>query len=110
MFERRSSRFAIEALVLIALAVSVAVVHLNRLVIAVVMFLGWMIVSLLERAFLHSEPHYGAGLPPRYYQPEVRLPPPVIVAEAGPPELPRLAPQPVFELHLPSSQCPPSSP
>jgi hypothetical protein len=88
MFERRSSRFAIEALVLIALAVSVAVAHLNRLLIAGVMLLGWMIVSLLEWASLHSEPRYGAGLPPRYYQPEVPLPPPVIVAEAGPPELP----------------------
>jgi hypothetical protein len=97
MFERRSSRFAVVALVLVALAVSVAVAHLNRLVIAGVMLLGWVIVSLLEWASLHSEPHYGAGLPPRYYQPEVRLPPPVIVAEAVRRRLPALAPEPVFE-------------
>src|SRR5579862_2118949 len=97
MFERRSSRFAVEALVLVALAVSVAIAHLNGLVIAGVMLLGWVIVSLAEWASLHGEPHYGAGLPPRYYEPEGRLPRRVILAEAVPALVPALAPEPVFE-------------
>jgi len=98
MFERRSSRFAVEVLVLVVLAVSVAFAHLNRLVIAGVMLLGWVIVSLLEWVALRTEPHFDAGLPARYYEPEVRLPPPVIVAEAvmRPPS-PASATEPAFE-------------
>ena len=83
MFERRSSRFTVEVIILVALAVSVSVAHLNRLVIAGVMLAGWLIVSLLEWATLRGEAHYGSGLPPRYYQPEVRLPPPLTLSESG---------------------------
>jgi hypothetical protein len=83
MLERRSSRFAIEVLVLVALAVSVAVAHVNRVLIGGVMLAGWLIVSLLEWASLRSEPHFGAGMPPRYYQPQVRLPPPRPSAESS---------------------------
>ena len=74
MVERRSSRLAIEVLVLIALAVSVAVAHLSRLAVGGVMLLGWVIVTLLERASLRGEAHFGSGLPPRYYDPQIRLP------------------------------------
>jgi hypothetical protein len=97
MFQRRSSRFALEVLVLVALAVSVAVAQLSPLVIGGVMLVGWVVVSLLEWASLQGEPHYGAGLPPRYYQPEVRLPTPVIVAEVVHARLRASAPEPVIE-------------
>jgi hypothetical protein len=100
MFERRSSRFAVEVLILVALAVSVTVAHLNRLVIAGVMLLGWLIVSALEWASLRGEAHYGAGLPPRYYQPQVRLPPPLVLADSvmrAPVEAPIQVPSPSYE-------------
>src|SRR5439155_23310248 len=44
-------------------------------VIAGVMLLGWVIAALLEWAAWRGEPHYGSGLPPRYYVPQVSLPP-----------------------------------
>ncbi len=40
------------------------------------MFLGWVIVASLEWAAWRGEPHYGSGLPPRYYVPRLNLPPP----------------------------------
>ena len=40
------------------------------------MFLGWVIVAALEWAAWRGEPHYGSGLPPRYYVPRLNLPPP----------------------------------
>jgi hypothetical protein len=82
MFGRRTPRFAVEVLVLVALAVSLTLAQLNRLAIAGVMLLGWLICSLLEWASLRGEAHYGAGLPPRYYVPQVRLPPPLTTAES----------------------------
>src|SRR5579862_9252111 len=91
MFERRSSRFAIEVLVLVALAVSVAVAHLNRALIGGVMLAGWLIVSLLEWASLRGEAHYGSGMPPRYYQPQVRLPPPRPISESQVRHAPQVA-------------------
>ena len=39
------------------------------------MLLGWLIVAILEWAAWRGEPHYGSGLPPRYYVPDVNLPP-----------------------------------
>ncbi len=39
------------------------------------MLLGWLIVAVLEWAAWRGEPHYGSGLPPRYYVPSVNLPP-----------------------------------
>jgi hypothetical protein len=74
MFERRGSRFAIEVLVLIALAVSATIAQLNTLAIVGVMLLGWLVVSVLEWASLGNEAHYASGLPPRYYVPELVLP------------------------------------
>jgi hypothetical protein len=39
------------------------------------MLLGWIIVAALEWAAWRGEPHFGSGLPPRYYVPSVNLPP-----------------------------------
>ena len=55
------------------------------------MLLGWLIVAALEWAAWRDEPHYGSGLPPRYYVPTVNLPParPLEQVPAGYPEAQR---------------------
>jgi hypothetical protein len=75
MTERRGSRFLIEVLFLIALAGALTLAHLSAVQIAGIMLLGWIIVAALEWAAWRGEPHYGSGLPPRYYVPSVNLPP-----------------------------------
>lgn len=76
MPDRRGSRFILEVLFLLALAVGLTLAELSPLQIAGVMLVGWVIVAALEWAAWRSEPHYGSGLPPRYYVPRVNLPPP----------------------------------
>jgi hypothetical protein len=76
MADRRGSRFVAEALFLVALAVALALAHLDALEIAGGMLLGWIVVAALEWAAWRAEPHFGSGLPPRYYVPAVQLPPP----------------------------------
>ena len=39
------------------------------------MLLGWVLVATLEWAAWRGRPHYGSGLPPRYYVPRLNLPP-----------------------------------
>jgi hypothetical protein len=39
------------------------------------MLLGWLLSTLFEWASLRGEPHYGRGLPPRYFVPRISLPP-----------------------------------
>src|SRR5215212_10511661 len=75
MADSRASRFAFEVLFLVALAVAVVLADLRPLLIAAVMLVGWVIVALLEWAAWRDEPHYASGLPPRYYVPQVSLPP-----------------------------------
>ena len=75
MPDRRGSRFVLEVLFLLALAVALTLSRLSPLEIAGVMLLGWVIVALFEWAAWRNEPHYGSGLPPRYYVPQVSLPP-----------------------------------
>src|SRR5215212_4584791 len=75
MPDSRASRFAFEVLFLVALAVAVVLADLEPLLIAGVMLVGWVIVALLEWAAWRDEPHYASGLPPRYYVPQVSLPP-----------------------------------
>ena len=75
MPDSRGSRFLLEVLFLVGLAVALTLANLTPLEIAGVMALGWVIVALLEWAAWRDEPHYGAGLPPRYYVPQVSLPP-----------------------------------
>jgi hypothetical protein len=74
--DRRGSRFLLEVLFLLALAVGLTLADLAPLEIAGVMLVGWVIVAALEWAAWRGEPHYGSGLPPRYYVPRLNLPPP----------------------------------
>jgi hypothetical protein len=76
MPERRGSRFVVEALFLAALTVALALAHLDALEIVGAMALGWLVVAAIEWTSWRGEPHYGSGLPPRYYLPRVDLPPP----------------------------------
>jgi len=89
--DRRGSRFLLEVLFLLALAVGLTLADLSPLEIAGVMLVGWVIVAALEWAAWRSEPHYGSGLPPRYYVPRVSLPPaqPLEQVAAGYPEAAR---------------------
>jgi hypothetical protein len=84
----RGSRFLVEVLFLVGLAVALTLANLTPIEIAGVMALGWVIVALLEWAAWREEPHYGSGLPPRYYVPQVNLPPaqPLEQVAAGYPE------------------------
>ena len=75
MSDRRGSRFVLEVLFLLALAVALTLTNLTPLEIAGVMLVGWVVVALFEWAAWRDEPHYGSGLPPRYYVPQVNLPP-----------------------------------
>jgi hypothetical protein len=91
MADRRGSRFVLEALFLVGLAVALTLAKLDPLEIAGVMLLGWLIVAILEWAAWRGEPHYGSGLPPRYYVPNVNLPPaqPLEQVRVGYPEAQR---------------------
>jgi hypothetical protein len=74
--ERRALRFVVEALFLASLAAALVVADVRPLLIAGVMLAGWLVVALYEWAATRELPHYGRGLPPRYYVPQVSLPPP----------------------------------
>src|SRR3954468_20581170 len=88
MSDRRGSRFVLEVLFLLALAVALTLTNLSPLEIAAVMLVGWVVVALFEWAAWRDEPHYGSGLPPRYYVPQVNLPPaqPLAQVASGYPE------------------------
>lgn len=75
MTDRRGPRFLLEVVFLVALAAALTFAKLDALEIAGMMLLGWLIVAALEWAAWRGEPHYGSGLPPRYYVPSVNLPP-----------------------------------
>src|SRR4051794_12054053 len=91
MPDHRGSRFALEVLFLLALAVGLTLADLQPLEIGGIMLLGWLIVAALEWAAWRNEPHYGSGLPPRYYVPTINLPParPLEQVPAGYPEAQR---------------------
>lgn len=91
MPDHRGSRFALEVLFLVALAVGLTIASVRPLLIAGVMLLGWLLVALFEWAAWRDEPHYGSGLPPRYYVPTLNLPPaqPLEQVAAGYPEAQR---------------------
>jgi hypothetical protein len=72
----RLVRFGVEVAFLVALAAALVLAEAEPLVIAGGMLAGWALVALFEWAGLRGRPHYGAGLPPRYYVPQVSLPPP----------------------------------
>src|SRR4051794_34177490 len=88
MTDRRGSRFVLEVLFLLALTVALTLANLRPLEIAGIMLIGWVIVALLGWVAWREEPHYGSGLPPRYYVPQVNLPPAQVLepVSAGYPE------------------------
>ena len=94
MTDRRGSRFVLEVLFLLALTVALTFANLRPLEIAGIMLIGWAIVAVLEWVAWRDEPHYGSGLPPRYYVPQVSLPPaqPLESVSGGYPEAPDEAP------------------
>ena len=75
MTDRRGSRFVLEVLFLLALTVALTLANLSPPEIAGIMLVGWVIVAVLEWVAWRDEPHFGSGLPPRYYVPQVNLPP-----------------------------------
>jgi hypothetical protein len=83
MPERRGSRFVVEALFLGALTVALGLARLDAIEIVGAMALGWLLVAALEWAAWRREPHFGRGLPPRYYLPAVNLPPPHPLEQVG---------------------------
>jgi hypothetical protein len=91
MADRRGSRFLLEVLFLLALAVALTLAKLAPLEIGGIMLLGWVIAAALEWAAWRNEPHYGSGLPPRYYVPRMNLPPaqPLEQVSTGYPEAQR---------------------
>ena len=54
------------------------------------MAVAWVVVALLEWTAWLDEPHYGRGLPPRYYVPHVALPPAGRAVRQGEPAYPIL--------------------
>ncbi len=76
MARRRVWRFAVEAAFLAAVAALVTVADLHPVAVIALMALAWVVVALFEWAAWLDEPHYGRGLPPRFYVPQVALPPP----------------------------------
>ncbi|HWE82095.1 MAG TPA: hypothetical protein VG265_10620 [Gaiellaceae bacterium] len=84
MQRRRIGRFLVEALFLAGAAAAVTVANLQPVAVIALMALAWVVVALLEWISWLDEPHYGRGLPPRYYVPQVALPPPRAVEQPGP--------------------------
>lgn len=72
---RRGFRFALEGLYLVALAAALAFTTLSAAAIVGVMLVGWALVVSVEWAAAAAQPHYGAGLPPRWRVPALALPP-----------------------------------
>ena len=75
MADRRGLRFLLEALFLAGLAAALAVARLRSGEIVGAMAAGWVLVAVLEWSAWRGRPHYGSGLPPRYYVPRLNLPP-----------------------------------
>jgi hypothetical protein len=75
VLDRQGSRFVLEVLFLAALATGLALAKLSPLEIIGVMALGWAVVAIIEWVAWRGEPHFGSGLPPRYYVPRTSLPP-----------------------------------
>jgi hypothetical protein len=84
MTDRRGSRFVLEVLFLLALTAALTLANLRPLEIAGIMLIGWVIVAVLEWVAWRDEPHYGSGLPPRYYVPQVNLPPAQVLEPVTP--------------------------
>ncbi len=66
----------LEVAFLAALAALAAVARLRPDAVVGVMVFGWVVVALAEWSSWLDRPHFGRGLPPRFYVPQVSLPPP----------------------------------
>jgi hypothetical protein len=75
MQTRRGLRFALEAAYLAALAAALAFSSLATGPIVAVMLAGWVLVAAAEWLATRREPHFAAGLPPRWAVPAFALPP-----------------------------------
>jgi hypothetical protein len=91
-------RFLLEVLFLAGVAAALTYADLRPAAIIGLMAAAWAVVALLEWTAWLDEPHYGRGLPPRYYVPHVALPPPVGVDQDEPayPVLPPAEDEPTF--------------
>jgi hypothetical protein len=90
-------RFLFEVLFLAGVAAALTYAELRPAAIIGVEAVAWAVVALLEWTAWLDEPHYGRGLPPRYYVPHVALPPPVAVDQVEPyPVLPPVEDEPTF--------------
>jgi hypothetical protein len=76
MLLRRAPRLMLEVAFLAALAAALSFADVRAYAIVAVMAAGWVIAAVFEWGALRSRPHYGSGLPPRWYLPRVELPPP----------------------------------
>ena len=81
----RALRFVLEVALLVGLAVPLGLAGVRPAAIVAVMALAWLIVVLVEWVAWHDVPHYGSGLPPRYYLPPSPLPPPRPIEQSRPP-------------------------
>jgi len=76
MAERHAPRLIVEIAFLAALAAGLTFADVRTSVVVAVMAIGWVTVAVFEWGALRARPHYGSGLPPRWYMPPLRLPPP----------------------------------
>jgi hypothetical protein len=83
MPRRSIRRFALEVLFLAGVAAAATIAELRPAGVIVLLALAWAVVALLEWTVWLDEPHYGRGLPPRYYVPNTALPPPRAVVQGG---------------------------
>jgi hypothetical protein len=77
MRNRRLGRFVLEVCFLAGLAALATLARMHPAAVIGVMAFGWVVVALAEWSSWLDRPHFGRGLPPRYYVPQVSLPPPV---------------------------------
>jgi hypothetical protein len=91
-------RFLLEVLFLAGVAAALTYAELRPAAVIALMAIAWVVVALLEWTAWLDEPHYGRGLPPRYYVPHVALPPPRAVEQGEPayPILPAYDDEPTF--------------
>jgi hypothetical protein len=80
--KRRWLRFVLEVIFLVAVAVALTIADLRPAAVVGMMAAGWFVVALFEWAVWLDEPHFGRGLPPRFYVPDVALPPPLPIDQA----------------------------
>jgi hypothetical protein len=69
-------RFALEVIFLAGVAAALTVADLRPAAVIALMVVALVVVWFAEWIAFLDEPHYGRGLPPRYYVPHVALPPP----------------------------------